>query len=546
MVQVQQRLLAAAILTGALVLPITVEARKFFPDDPMRQVPPPIDAGELNRRKLSNEYDFMYMTFGKPGERSDLGNGQYIRAQSANTLGDVPDSEWYTNRHRARRMTIEEMVRGPGNTNPPAPQTQWKVVDVKVEGVSPGFTINDGKRTYPIKFDVEENFELATGADVIGSKFFYAFGYNTPQNYLIYFTREQLVVGPGTKFIDRKGRERLLEERDIDDMLEGIPQTKDGRYRAVASLFIEGKPLGPFRWNGTRTDDPNDTILHEHRRELRGLRVFASWVNHTDFKSLNSHDALQQDEKRKIKFVRHYLLDFSAILGTDAFEPKSPRSGFVYLLDWKSTASHFFTFGLYVAPWELADYPLKYEAGRIESEVFDPAKWKTNYFNPAFENCLPDDAFWATKQVMAFTEPEIRALLATGQYTHPEALPYLTRILLERQQKIGREWFTRVLPLDDFRIDGGSRLAFEDLGVKYKFAAPRSYNIRWSRFDNETETKTAIGGASGPELPRDAAVGGRGLYLAADIDAGDPKKTVTVYLRRRGGTWEPVGVERNW
>jgi hypothetical protein len=218
----------------------------------------------------------------------------------------------------------------------------------------------------------------------------------------------------------------------------------------------------------------------------------------------------------------------------------------VYLIDWHSTAAHFFTLGLYVADWERADYPLKYEAGRIESEVFDPARWKTNYFNPAFVNCLPDDAFWAAKQVMAFTEPEIRALLATGQYTHPEALPYLTRILLERQRKIGQEWFTRILPLDNFRIEGGSRLAFEDLGVKYGFAQPRKYNVKWSRFDNEAETKTAIAGATGLELPADAAVGGRGLYLAADIDAGDGRKNVTVFLRRRGGTWEPVGVERNW
>jgi hypothetical protein len=136
-------------------------------------------------------------------------------------------------------------------------------------------------------------------------------------------------------------------------------------------------------------------------------------------------------------------------------------------------------------------------------------------------------------------------LLATGQYTHPEALPYLTRVLVERQQKIGREWFSRVLPLDNFRIEGGTRLVFEDLAVRYQFVPSRKYNIKWFRFDNEAETRTAIAGA-GFEIPQEAAIGGRGLYLAADIDAGEANKNVTVYLHRRGGAWEPVGVERNW
>jgi hypothetical protein len=544
MVQVRQRILAAGLAAAALTAPFAVQARKFYPDDPIERVPAPIDTGDLGRRKLNNEYDYFYMSFGKPGQRSDLGNGQYIRAQNVNTMGEVPDSEWYTNRHRQRRMTIEEIVRGPGNTSAPSTKGQWKVIDVKVEGVTPGFTIQDAeKRSYPIKFDVKENFELSTGADVIGSKFFYALGYNTPQNYIVYFTREQLVVPPGVKFIDRKGRERELTERDIDHILSDLPTTAEGRYRAVASLFITGKPIGPFRWNGTRTDDPNDTISHEHRRELRGLYVFDSWLNQTDAKSLNSHDTLV--EERGSKFVRHYLLDFSAMLGTDAFEPKSPRAGHVYLLDWPNSAAHFFTFGLYVPAWERAHYPLKHEAGRIESTVFDAGRWKPHYFNPAFENCLPDDAFWAARQVMAFTEPEIRALLATGQYTHPEALPYLTRVLVERQQKIGREWFSRVLPLDNFRIEGGTRLVFEDLAVKYQFVPSREYNIKWFRFDNEAETRTAIAGA-GFEIPQEAAIGGRGLYLAADIDAGEANKNVTVYLHRRGGAWEPVGVERNW
>src|SRR5215217_7678248 len=165
MAKVQQRVLIAA----ALVIAATdAHARKFYDDDPLWQVPKPMNVDEAKNRKLSDIYDYFYMTFEKPGEKQLP--GKLIPAGEVNTLGDVPDSTWYTNRHWKRRMSIEELVRGPGNTNPPATDSPWRVVAAKTEGVTPGFTIKDSKgRSYQIKFDTRDNFEQATGADVMGT-----------------------------------------------------------------------------------------------------------------------------------------------------------------------------------------------------------------------------------------------------------------------------------------------------------------------------------------------------------------------------------------
>ena len=535
MAQVQQCILIAAAL---LAVTPDAHARKFYNDDPLWRTPQPMNVPKAENRKLNDIYDYMFMTFGKPGEKQLP--GKPIPAGAVNTLGEAPDSEWYTNRHLKKRMTIEELVRGPGNQNAPSTAKPWRVTAAKSEGVTPGFTIKDANdRTYQIKFDTRDNFELATGADVMGSKFFYALGYNTPENYIVYFTPEQLQVGEKTMFTDYRGVERLMRQSDVSSVLNRMPTDSQGRYRAVASLFLKGKPVGPFRYHGTRADDPNDTVPHEHRRDLRGLRVFSAWVNHNDSKSLNSLDMLVEENGRQ--FLKHHLIDFSAVFGAEAFEPKSPRSGFVPLFDWTSSAKNFFTLGLYTPDYMRADHPYVEEVGRLEAEKFKPEEWVGNYYNPAFANELPDDGFWAAKQVMAFTEPEVRAMVKTAQYTSEAGVDYLVKSLMQRREKIGRTYFNLVLPLDNFAVEGG-RLRFEDLAVKYGFAQPQTYTYSWSAFNNDTEARTPIAGATSEAVPPSFTSG----FAVVQIKGTDAKKLVDVYLRRSGGAVQVVGIERRW
>ncbi len=323
-------------------------------------------------------------------------------------------------------------------------------------------------------------------------------------------------------------------DRDVDDVLAKTPREKEGLYRGLASLTIAGDIIGPFRYYGTRKDDPNDIVDHENRRDLRGLYVFAAWLNHTDSKSINSLDSVVEEDGHR--FIKHFLLDFGAILGSDSFEAKNPRRGNVYVFDWPTAAKQFLSIGFYAPAWMRADYPDLPEVGRFEYETFDPRNWRSNYPNPAFELHNPGDSFWAAKKVMAFSDDAIRAIVNTAQFSDPRATEWLAKCLIERRNKIGRAFFEDVLPLDGFELSGG-KLTFDDLAARYGFRASPVYSVQWFEYDNRTGARTPISRADTFDVPSTQAP-----YLAATIQAGDPRKTVTVYVHDDC----VVGIDRTW
>lgn len=522
---------------------VALHARKFYDDDPIEREPPLRKVENAKPRKLDDLYDLFHHSLARPGERSTP--EKPIPARGVNTLGDVPNSNWYQNRHGMTRMSIDELVTGAGNSKPPNMDSPWTIVGVKAEGITPGFRIKDadGSR-YFIKFDPLTNPEMSTAADVLVAKFFHALGYYVPQNYIVKFKREHLLVDPKVKFRDLFGKERNLGARDIDDILIRAAVDKQGYYRAEASLLLAGDYLGEFRFSGTRSDDPNDVVPHEHRRDLRGLFVFCAWLGHDDSRAINTLDFLV--EEGGVKFIKHHLIDFGSTLGSASTKPNPGRAGYTHFFDWSDAAGQFLSLSLYTPKWMRADYPKLKSVGRFESAVFEPDKYKTDYPNSAFYNRLPDDEFWAARQVMRFTDEDIRAIVKTGEYSDPRAEQWIAKCLIERRDKIGRTYFQKVLPLDQFAVRD-QRLVFEDLWAVYKFGPPHALQVQWDRFDNQTATKTALDGATSFDLPAAVRSSAPGSYFAATIRGDDAKKTVTVYVRAvSGGSFRVVGIERTW
>lgn len=526
--------------TALLILTLLpLSAQKFRADDPMEFELKPLTAGDALRRRLSDYYDAIVHTMATPGQLNrDLKDP--IPSQAVNTLGEPLQGAWWVKRHYYSRMSLKELIAGPGLDHAPSTAGRWTVVGAKTEGITPGFVMVDEKKElYFIKFDPLTNPEMATGADHVAIRLVHALGYHVPENYLVEFPEDILVLGKDVKIADRLGRRRLMTRADLTGMLLKVPRTKGGMYRATASRAIPGKSLGPYRYYGRRNDDPNDFILHEHRRDLRGFAVVSAWIDHDDSRAINTYDSLV--EESGAKFIRHYILDLGSALGSGTQQANSPRSGGEYLFGWKQSAIQLFTLGLAVPYWATAHYPHLPSVGRFDYAKFDPERWVPEYPNPAFLNRLPDDEFWAAKQIMSLRDEEIRAIVSSAKYSDPRAEAWLVECLIKRRDKIGKAYFGKVLPLDRFAVRDG-KLVFEDLSESTGLGSSGPFSVQWFEVNNATGVTTPINGATSFALNSEGAP----WKLARIVSAGRPRQFVDVTVRIDSGAPAVIGIDRRW
>jgi len=520
-------------------------ARRFHSEDPMAVEPETQDASRVVPFKIDLFYDLLLNQFSRPGEPAGP------RAKNVNSIDEVPDSSWFTNRILARPVSVEEAVRGATTGSGPAPG-KWTVIHAKTEGAAPGFTIRDSAgETWFLAFDPKSNPEGATGAAVVASRIFWTLGYFQAEYDISELRREQLTVDPKATFRPVSKRERPMKLDDIEPVLHRVAHKPNGAYRVLASRLLPGKVLGGFKYYGTRPDDPNDVIPHEHRRELRALKVFGAWTNLVDLKALNTMDTLITENGQAR--VRHYLLDVGSTFGIGANGPREWWEGYEYLFEQDKTLKRMASFGFYLQPWQTVDYKEYPAIGRFEGDQFDPEAWTSRVPAGAVLRARADDEFWAARRVMAVSDEMIRAIVKTGQYSDPKAEDHLAQVLIKRRNKIGQAYLTKINPLVGFSLAPSNTLTFENAAVKAGVAKePSSYTAAWSVFNNtngETrllgETKSSNEQLAAPSgLPSDV-----GTFIQADVRAGGAphaswEKPVRVTFRRLEHGWKLVGVER--
>lgn len=444
-------------------------------------------------------------------------------AHNSNALDEVPDSTWFQNRIGRRWVTPEEILRGPGGGPPQAPLT---ITGAKVGGGNPGFIVKDatGKK-FLIKFDPLANPEMQTAGDAIVIRMFWAMGYNVPSDNVFILKRDDLVFGKEVTFKDKLGRKQPFTEKQLSEALATSPRLPDGNYRALASELLPGKPKGGWLPEGVRGDDANDLVPHEHRREVRGLRIFAAWLNQTDMKQDNTLDMYVEEGGRH--YLRHYLIDFGEALGGHAAEKERDEDGYEHYVDWENQSKALLALGFWKRPWESRVKTPWLSIGAFSSLDFDPVLWREAYpYYPFFETDEAD-SYWAAKIVMRFERRHIEAAVAAGQLSQPDAARYLVDTILERQRKIGLAYLETVTPIDELTIRPGA-LCGVDLGVRFKLATGGAV-VRLGPHDEELEraSVTADGGFCLSIPPSD----GYSVYRLSTYRGRDQRRAMEVHFK---------------
>jgi hypothetical protein len=485
---------------------------------------------------------------------------------NVNSMDEVADSSWFTNRLGRKPMSASELVRGPCGDKVLDPTTaadgSWLVDQGKPNGANPGFRIKvEGIGKFMLKADPPDQPERATGATSIAARLYHAAGWFAPCDSVVYVKRSLLKLKPGLEFADNTGVKRKFDEAALDGVLAKASKRGD-LVRMVASRWLPGRTLGPFRYEGTRDDDPNDVVDHQDRRDLRGARVIAAWLNHFDSREQNSMDTWMadgDDPDSSPGHIQHWYIDLGDCFGSEWEEDGiSRRLGHANYFDFQYVPQDFVTLGLIPRPWDRAQRSKDGAIfGYFHSRDFDPDDWKGGYPNPAFGRMSARDAAWAARTIARFTPELIEAAVRAGDFTDPQHTAFLVKHLRIRQHRILRTYFAELSPIADVTA-AGAELCGHDL-ARWSAAWPASafrYSAKMyagARLDPRrplTPRPAADGGvcvtlphvADDGGLPDDAPA----RYAVVDISNGQASGPLRAHLYDLGPSrgFKLVGIER--
>lgn len=401
-------------------------------------------------------------------------------AHNVNSLDEVPDSTWFTN----RTVTPADLERGPCPDAGPVPP--FTIKSSKTGGTTPGFVVKDSRgQRYMVKLDamVPRQPEISTAADAIVSRLYWAVGFNVPCNDVAYIDPKDLRPdGKSTESLSTGEKKPLSAERVAEILVRGT-RGPGGTLRVGASRFISGEPIGNFRTEGTREDDPNDVIPHEDRRELRGERFLAAWVNHWDSRGPNSFDAFVKAPAGG-GYVLHYFLDFSDSLGgmpkRTGFD--EPRAGFTTVSNVPQIATDAIGFGFVRRPWDEVRVDPRYpNLGYYDVDHFDPMGFSPQTPLVRWARAQPADMAWVARRIARLDASHVRAAVRAGRLSAPAEEARLVEVLMGRREKILRASFARTSPIADLSVVSGNRLCATDLGVTTGLSSPEatSYTLEF-------------------------------------------------------------------
>jgi hypothetical protein len=512
-------------------------------------------AAELEPRYSPHDWDRVEKTFILPVQDA-LAVRTPAEAVNVNALDEVPDSSWFQNRISRWPQTPEELARGPCSGSLSDLSGTWRVVSAKPDGFTPGFVFETRGQRYLAKLDGSTESARLTVADVLGSRLYHAAGYRVPCNAIASFDAAKLELDPRAHGENELGKRVPLTREQLLRLVARAVRRGDGSYRAMVSRYLDGRPLGPWRYHGVLQGDRNDVVRHEDRRELRGSRLLAAWTDHVDQREGNTL-AMWRESAGGRGYVLHHLLDFGDCFGSlwSGAAQSAWRRGHDYWIDPRTVVVDWITFGLLERPWDRASLgPLGLELGFFDVASFDPERWRPRYPNPAFWRMTEHDAAWMARIIARIGPAHVQAMLAAAE---PPARygAALLPILVGRRQKLLERYLSRLSPLADAVLQQeseGTRLCATDLSAQAGISAAVAYRASVATAPDAEQSPLAVRSVDGIQhcvrLPAlDRAVQAEPRYLMIELAPASQSKPGPIRFHLYASPpqrWLLAGLER--
>ena len=294
---------------------------------------------------------------------------------------------------------------------------------------------------------------MATGAEIIGTAFYYAFGYHTVEVYLAELDPAKLAISPKAHDLrpaDRRAA-RADPARHRRRAAGAARGSRTARYRVLASRFADGKPARQL-----------PLLRHPPRRSERHRPARASprAARRARVRRLAESRRLARREQPRLARRRGRPQATSSTTcstsGRSWAAARSTRSGIGRATSTSSSGgpagSTLATLGLYTRPWLHIDYPdVPPSVGRFEGDAFDAGALEARVSEPGLRQHARRRCVLGGADRGALHERGASAaIVGKAQYSDPRATEYMTATLIKRRDKVLRTWLAGVNPIVDF------------------------------------------------------------------------------------------------
>ena len=239
-------------------------------------------------------------------------------------------------------------------------------------------------------------------------------------------------------------------------------------------------------------------------------------------------------EENETRYLEALPAGFGDILGSNGVEPKEAWSGHEYTLNGKTTLVQMVTFDCTCSALGASEITEAHRRWTTRLAVVRCALMETELPESSLLLMDPRRRLLGGKAGRRIQRCRNPRAVETGEYSDPRATEWITECLIKRRDKIAEAWFSKVLPLDQFRISTAARVRRSGCGARDRQNA-RIHSALGELGPNGHATALPDVGTGSPSRRHKKYSGGNIGCAGPMLACGNPANRVRPAVRKEAG-----------